>query len=72
MSHPEAARQSFELIIGLAADGPFQSVTVDNFTGLVTLLDDFATAAGTITESQQKHGRRHHEPLTTAKYGPFH
>jgi len=69
MSHPEAARQSFELITSLAADGPLQLVTVDNFNGLVTLLDDFATAAGAITESQQKQVRRH-GPLTTATSPP--
>jgi hypothetical protein len=66
ISHPEAARLSFDLITGLASDGPEQLVTADNFSGLITVLDDFATTAGTSTESQQHQGRRH-EPLTSSK-----
>jgi brefeldin A-resistance guanine nucleotide exchange factor 1 len=59
ISHPEAARQSFALILSLA-EGPTEFVRVDNFVGLVTLLDDFVTIAGTFAESQQHHGRRNH------------
>lgn len=46
-------------------DGPNQLVTTDNFSGLVTILDDFATVAGATVESQK--GRRH-ESLTSPKY----
>lgn len=53
ISHPEAARVSFELITSLAAEGPDQFVTVDNFGGLITLLDDFATSASLSVELHQ-------------------
>lgn len=58
ISHPEGARLSFELITHLASDGPEQIVTVDNFNGLITLLDDFATSASLAIEMQQDQGRR--------------
>ncbi|KAI0797843.1 Sec7-domain-containing protein [Abortiporus biennis] len=56
-SHPEASRQSFDLLQSLIKDGPNQCITADNFTGLVTVLDDYATVAGITTEAQQQ-GRR--------------
>lgn len=62
ISHPEAARVSFELITKLASDGPEQFVTVDNFSGLITLLDDFATSASMTIEMQQNQGRRGKSP----------
>ena len=65
ISHPEAARVSFELITQLASDGPEQYVTVDNFGGLITLLDDFATAASLTVEMQQSQGRRGKPPPPT-------
>jgi hypothetical protein len=67
MSHPEAARVSFELITQLASDGHDQFVTLDNFGGLVTVLDDFATSASLSVEMQQAHGRRS-KPLDMSKY----
>jgi len=66
MSHAEAARMSFDLIETLTAEGPDNAVTVDNFIGLLTVCDDFATFAGTLQEHHQHRGRRA-EPLTTAK-----
>lgn len=65
--HPEAARPAFELITSLVSDGPEQTVTIDNFNGLLNVLDDFASAAGAVAETQHRQGRRH-EPLTSAKY----
>ncbi|KAF8810722.1 Sec7 domain-containing protein [Phlegmacium glaucopus] len=62
MPHPEAARMSFDLIEALVADGPDNSVSLDNFSGLLTILDDFATSAGMLQEQQQQRGRRN-EPL---------
>ncbi|KAK7440220.1 GDP/GTP exchange factor for ARF [Stygiomarasmius scandens] len=59
LSHPEAARLSFDLVSSLVVDGPEQLVTGDNFPGLITLLDDFATNASISIESQQRQGRRH-------------
>ena len=67
MSHPEAARVSFELISHLASDGPDQLVTVDNFGGLITVLDDFATSASLSVEMQQDHGHQT-KPLDPSKY----
>ncbi|KAJ6500445.1 hypothetical protein C8R45DRAFT_896478 [Mycena sanguinolenta] len=65
ISHPEAARPSFELLTSLVSEGPEQTVTIDNFNGLLILLDDFATAAGVVAENRHQHGRRQ-EPLTSA------
>jgi golgi-specific brefeldin A-resistance guanine nucleotide exchange factor 1 len=66
LSHPEASKLSFDLITRLVSDGPEQSVTPDNCTGFITLLDDFATAAGIQIEAQQKYSRRH-EPAKAEK-----
>ncbi|KAL4268665.1 SEC7 domain-containing protein [Pleurotus pulmonarius] len=66
MSNPEASRLSFEFICTLTGDGPSQVVTADNFAGLVMILDDFATAAGKATESQQTKGRQKQQ-LTSAQ-----
>lgn len=65
MSHPEAARTSFDLISNLITDGPDMLVSLDNFSGLVSLLDNFATAASALTESHQ-HRNRRVEPLTSS------
>ncbi|KIL69583.1 hypothetical protein M378DRAFT_190012 [Amanita muscaria Koide BX008] len=51
--HPEAARLSFDLIASLVSEGPKQQIRPDNFSGLVLILDEFATAAGILTETQQ-------------------
>jgi golgi-specific brefeldin A-resistance guanine nucleotide exchange factor 1 len=67
ITHSEAARLSFEFLSSLVADGPEQHVTADNFSALVTLLDDFATHAGLAVEAQQAKSRRH-EALTSGKY----
>jgi brefeldin A-resistance guanine nucleotide exchange factor 1 len=66
MPHPEAARLSFDLITDLASEGPKYHVTMDNSSSLVLLLDEFATAAGIFTETQQFRIRRK-EPMTSAK-----
>lgn len=66
LPHPEAARLSFDLATSLTSEGSDQLVSLDNFPGLVTILDDFATAAGFATERHQQRGRRV-EPLTSAK-----
>lgn len=67
MAHPEAARMSFDLIEALVADGPDNSVSLDNFSGLLTVLDDFATSANMLQEQQQHRGRRN-EPFSSSKY----
>ena len=45
------------MIEKLVADGPDQRVTIDNYTGIIAVLDEYATAAGVVTDSQQQ-GRR--------------
>ena len=67
MAHTEAARMSFDLIEALVADGPDNSVSLDNFSGLLTVLDDFATSASMLQEQLQQRGRRN-EPLSSSKY----
>lgn len=67
MAHPEAARMSLDLVEALVADGPDNSVTPDNFSGLLTVLDDFATSANMLQEQQQQRGRRN-EALSSSKY----
>ncbi|KAI0831147.1 Sec7-domain-containing protein [Trametes gibbosa] len=57
ISHPEAARQSFDILSNIATDASQKLVTPDNFTGLVNALDEFATAAGVAVDAQQQ-GRR--------------
>ncbi|KAK7023901.1 SEC7 domain-containing protein [Favolaschia claudopus] len=68
--HPEAARPSFDLITSLVSDSPEETVTIDNFSGLLNILDDFATAAGAVAEGQHRQGRRQ-EPLTSANSPPI-
>ncbi|KDR81436.1 hypothetical protein GALMADRAFT_239340 [Galerina marginata CBS 339.88] len=65
MPHAEAARMSFDLIETLAAEGPNNAVSLDNFFGLLTILDDFASSAGMLQEQQQHKGRRA-EPLSSS------
>ena len=63
--HSEASRQSFELVEKLVADGPEQRVTIDSYSGIIGVLDEYATAAGVATDSQQQ-GRRT-QTLNTSK-----
>lgn len=58
MRQPAASRQSFELLTALVADGPEQCVSTDNFAGLVNLLDDYASAAGSAVENAGNRDRR--------------
>ncbi|GBE82378.1 Uncharacterized protein SCP_0407620 [Sparassis crispa] len=57
IAHPEASRQSFQLITSLVSQGPEQRVTMDNFTGLIGVLEEFSAVASTAVEAQQQ-GRR--------------
>ncbi|KAH7914680.1 hypothetical protein BJ138DRAFT_1056469 [Hygrophoropsis aurantiaca] len=58
ISHPEAARASFDLVVGLTSQGPTQWVTPDNFSGLITIFDDFASAAGQSVNIRPQKGPR--------------
>ncbi|KAF9262202.1 Sec7-domain-containing protein [Marasmius fiardii PR-910] len=66
ISNPEAARISFDLINSLVGEGELQSVTVDNFAGLLTLLEDFAIHAGLSAEGQLRQGRRQEHSTASA------
>ena len=58
MRQPAASRRVFELLTLLVADGPEQSVLSDNFAGLVSLLDEYASAAGLAVENTDKRDKR--------------
>jgi len=51
MRQPAALRIAFDLAVSLSSDGPEQCVTIDNFSGLVGLLDEFAVSANQAIES---------------------
>jgi brefeldin A-resistance guanine nucleotide exchange factor 1 len=57
MAQPEASRQSFDLLLSLTSEGPDQCVHADNFVGIINLLDEYATTAGSVAERQQKERR---------------
>jgi golgi-specific brefeldin A-resistance guanine nucleotide exchange factor 1 len=65
IGHSEASKQAFEFIQSLI-ESTTPRVTVDNFSGLVSVLDDYATAASIATEAQQQ-GRRT-QMLNMSKY----
>lgn len=67
--HQEAATASFKLMSEYVSDGPGQTVNVDNFPGLVVVLDEYSSAANNITDAQQRGGRRAQQ-LSSAKYVP--
>ncbi|KAL5490206.1 GEA2 [Sanghuangporus weigelae] len=58
MRQPAASRHVFELLTTLVADGPEQCVSSDNFAGLVSLLDEYASAAGSAAENAGQRDRR--------------
>ncbi|KAG8217297.1 hypothetical protein J3R82DRAFT_5392 [Butyriboletus roseoflavus] len=58
ISNPEAARSTFNLVASFASEGPGQQITPDTFAGLLSTLDDFATAAGTLIQLPPPKPRR--------------
>ncbi|KAG6333981.1 hypothetical protein ID866_5104 [Astraeus odoratus] len=65
VSHPEAARSTFDLVAGIVSEGPTQWVTPDNFTCLVAILDDFASTGGdSVPPQPQRPKRARPQPLT--------
>lgn len=58
ISNPEAARSTFNLVASFTSEGPGQQITPDNFAGLLSTLDDFATAAGTLIQLPPPKPRR--------------
>jgi brefeldin A-resistance guanine nucleotide exchange factor 1 len=65
VSNLEAARAAFDFIHQLIAEGPERCISADNVAGLVAVLDDFASAAGIVTEVEQQHARRRPQPNST-------
>lgn len=51
MRQPAALRIAFDLTVSLSSEGPEQCVTIDNFSGLVGLLDEFAVFANQAIEN---------------------
>lgn len=67
-THSEAARRSFDLVQRLAT----QVVTGDNFSGLVTILDEFASIASMFVEGQPRQGSRNpRAPTVNASNTPI-
>jgi brefeldin A-resistance guanine nucleotide exchange factor 1 len=62
--HQEAAKTTFQIATDYVQDGSKQQVTVDSFPGLVSMLDEYASAAGTLINSQKRGpgGRRQQQP----------
>ncbi|KAL5533225.1 GEA2 [Sanghuangporus sanghuang] len=58
MRQPAASRHVFELLTTLVVDEPEQCVSSDNFPGLVSLLDEYASAAGSAAENAGQRDRR--------------
>ncbi|KZT26496.1 Sec7-domain-containing protein [Neolentinus lepideus HHB14362 ss-1] len=61
ISHPEAARQSFDFVQRLAIQG----ATLDNFSCLVTMLDEFCSIASLSAENQRGQEPQGRRPVTT-------
>ena len=58
MRQPAASRQAFELLTALVSDGPEQNVSSENYAGLVSLLDEYASAANSAVENAGKRDKR--------------
>jgi len=64
VTHQEAAKATFQIVTDYVQDGPKQQVTVDSFTGLISILDEYANAANSLISSQRRGpgGRRQQQP----------
>ena len=64
VTHQEAAKTTFQIVTDYVQDGPKQQVTVDSFPGLVSILDEYASAASALVNSQKRGpgGRRQQQP----------
>jgi len=56
--HPKAAQQAFDLLMKLTTVDRDQNIALDNFAGVVGLLDAFAAAGGSIVDSRLQKGRQ--------------
>lgn len=50
IAHPNASKQALAIMSSIVT---MDHVTADNIGGLVAILDDFATAAGLVTEKRR-------------------
>lgn len=57
VAHPEASKVTLAIVQKMATGGE-PGLSVDNFGGVVALLDEFATAAGAAAAGRQQPGRR--------------
>ncbi|KAG8863760.1 GDP/GTP exchange factor for ARF [Tulasnella sp. 330] len=57
VAHPEAAKNSFRLLQELLTAENRQVVTSDNFSGFVSLIESFASAAGLAVDGQRQDRR---------------
>jgi len=64
VAHQEAAKTAFQIVMDYVQDGPKQKVTVDSFPGLISILDEYASAASALINSQKRGpgGRRQQQP----------
>jgi len=64
VTHQEAAKTTFQIVMDYVQDGPKQQVTIDSFPGLISILDEYASAASTLINSRKRGpgGRRQQQP----------
>lgn len=64
VTRQEAAKATFQIVTDYVQDGPKQQVTVDSFPGLISILDEYASAASALINSQKRGpgGRRQQQP----------
>ncbi|KAJ9122553.1 hypothetical protein QFC22_001982 [Naganishia vaughanmartiniae] len=70
VSHPEASKVTLELVQKTTSGTVGSGLTVDNYQGMVAILDEFATAAGAAAMRIQ-HGRRGAPQPVAATLGPI-
>ena len=68
MKQPASLRMAFDLTTNLVSEGPSQNVTIDNFPGLVSMLEEYALIAGYAVEDAGQVDRRKtgESPLETS------
>ncbi len=64
VSHPEASKVTLDVVQKMAVGDLGQGLNIDNYGGVVALLDEFATAAGAAASRQQL-GRKGSLPPAT-------
>ncbi len=70
VSHPEASKVTLTLVQQMAQGSLGNGVTVDNYAGIVAILDEFATAAGAAASRQQLTRKGTNNAAAPASLGP--